>query len=300
MHFSIRPQVPDDYPGIGALEGETAEWVAGQAAKNPKFVGLVAVADGGQVLGRASAGFMHDYTEAGDMRCLVRVAPEHRRQGVGGALWKALLEAVALHRPKHLRANGDARYPEDVAWAERRGFAAKHHVIFQTLDLTALPEFDLTTGYRFVPFAELRSPEGERRLHAMFQEYETHTPDGGEWEYEPFDSWRTWTLDSENAWPEGWLVAIAPDGDWAGFTMAMRDGTDRVHTIMTGVAPAHRGQGLGFAMKVAVARLAAELGFRRLSTLNHAANKPILAINRRLGFQVEEDILRLVLPCTWE
>lgn len=313
----IRPQVAADYPAIGSLEGVPPEEVAAQATSNPQFTGLVAVRDG-RVVGRASAGFMHQSTPVGDLRCLVTVDPAWRRQGVGAALWSALLEAVRVFRPVHLRANGNPGDPDSVAWARHRGFAVTQHLKFQRLDLEAAvegapapepapepapapaPAAAPAAGFRFVPFSELRTPDGERQLHAMYQEYLSHTPDAAESPYQPFEPWRSWAFDSEGAWPEGWLVAVAPDGRWAGFTLAQRSGERQAHIFMSGVAPDFRDVGLGTALKAAAIRHARRLGVNALTTLNHAANAPILAINRQLGFRVEEEILRLVRRCQWD
>ena len=303
MSFSIRRQVPDDYPAIAALEGFPVEEVAAQEAGNPQFTGRVALREG-KLIGRASAGFMPNSTPVGDQRCLVIVDPAERRQGVGAALFDELLEAVRLHRPANLRANGDPGRPDDLAWAERRGFAATQHLKFQALDLAGFDPAPweavvAASPFRFVPFDHLRSEGGERQLHAMFQEYLSHTPDAGESPYQPFEPWRQWALESAGAWPEGWIIAVAPDGSWAGFTMAQRDGGQAAHIFMSGVAPKYRGEGLGVALKAAATLHAQRSGITRLTTLNHAANVPILAINRKLGFQVAEEILRLVRPCSW-
>jgi len=297
----IRRQTPADYPAIAALEGMPPEEVAAQAAGSPGFTGLVAVHESGRLLGRASAGFMPHATPAGDLRCLVQVVPAERRHGVGAALWHDLLEAVRPQHPAHLRANGSPHDPESVAWAQRRGFAVTQHLLYQSLDLAALdpaPWAALVAAspFTFVTFDRLRSPAGEQRLHAMYQEYLSHTPDAAESPYQPFAPWREFAFGTEGAWPEGWMVALAPDGCWAGFTMAQLPGPAVAHIYMTGVAPGFRGQGLGMSLKAAAALHARGAGIARMTTLNHVRNAPILAVNRRLGFRVEEEILRLVRP----
>jgi GNAT superfamily N-acetyltransferase len=286
----------------------TADDVARLAA-DPLFVGLVAEWDG-ELVGRAGAGFSRSITPEGDMRCLVYTVPEARRQGVGQALWGALLEALGEWRPVHLRANGS---PDDMAsaeWAGRRGFEITQHLKHQHRDLSggfdtapfhAELEKAAARGFRFVPFAEVQTPETERRIHQLFCEFETDTPDGNEKELPSFEKWKGWALEAEGAWTEGWVVALAPGGDWAGFTMTHRNskGSDRAHVYMTGIARAYRGQGLAVPMRVMALQIAAHAGITSMTTLNHAANAPMLAVNRRLGFVVDEEIYRLVKQCEW-
>lgn len=311
----MRAQNPGDYVAIAALEQAvlgfpiSAADVAAQASeRNPLFTALVAELDG-QVVGRAAAGMMHRHTPPGDMRCSVVVGPEFRGRGIGSTLWEGLQPALAERKPAHLRVNGNADDPASVAWAERRGFRVTHRHLFQALDLTAFDAApwasrlaDLEArGYRFVPFAAIRSPEAEATMHRLDHEYSRATPSPEECTYLDFDAWRTWAFDSEGAFPEGWTVLLAPGGEWAGFTFMQREsaGGDAAHIFLTGITEGYRGMGLSVPLKVASAANAARLGIRRMTTLNHVANERIVAINREIGFRVEQDILRLVKPCSW-
>ena len=64
---------------------------------------------------------------------------------------------------------------------------------------------------------------------------------------------------------------------------------DRVHQLLTAVARDWRGRGLARAVKAAMLRLVrARLPQAALMvTMNAEANAPILALNRRLGFEVQ-------------
>jgi GNAT superfamily N-acetyltransferase len=65
---------------------------------------------------------------------------------------------------------------------------------------------------------------------------------------------------------------------------------------MTGVAPDRRGQGFGVAIKVAMEVRARALGVRFLRTKCLASNVPILALNRRLGYQPVAGVWRMRRP----
>lgn len=312
MTIHIRPQNPSDFDAIAALESPIigvpldAGEVSRQAESGPLFCAVVAEHEG-QVVGRASAGFMPQHTPTGDMRCLVAVSPQFRRQGIGTALWNALQPLLAERRPNNLRANVDATDPSDLAWALGRGFTVAHHHLFHTLDLTGLdPEVGRRyidaaeqAGYRFVTFDQLRSPENELRFHRLYVELDADTPDFIPGDSPTWADWRRWALDGEGSAPELWMLAIAPDGTWAGLTMPQRDSEERAHIFLTGVTRPHRGRGLSVALKTLAARRARERGFRVMSTLNHASNQPILAANRLLGFTVAQSFYRIVKPCEW-
>jgi GNAT superfamily N-acetyltransferase len=228
---------------------------------------------------------------------VVVVAPAERRQGVGSTLWNALQPYLVERRPAHLRANGDPNDPESVAWAQRRGFVITQHLVNQQLDLAGWePAPQPLEGFTFVPYTAVAGADSDRRLHALYQEYLSHTPDAAEAPYMEFEPWRAWAFESEGAWPDGWIIAVAPNGDWAGFSLMQKHGGSSAgaHVFMTGVSPAYRGHGLGLALKIAATSHAARSGITHLTTLNHGANERILAINRKLGFYTTQAIYRMV------
>ena len=61
--------------------------------------------------------------------------------------------------------------------------------------------------------------------------------------------------------------------------------TGRGRNEGTSTAPAYRGRGLATLAKLAQLRWAAEHGIERVVTDNDERNAPMLAINRRLGYE---------------
>ncbi|HYG59173.1 MAG TPA: GNAT family N-acetyltransferase [Symbiobacteriaceae bacterium] len=302
MNLILRPQSPSDYTAIAEMESAlfgfpiTPANVAAQEADQP-FCGIVAELDG-HLVGRGFAGHMKRHTPAGDMRVELGVRPEFRQQGIGRQLWMALQPFFAEQQPRHLRANGTDEQPEIVAWALRLGFQATHHLLFQSLDVRAFDpapwQAQAAAGVQCVPFTELKSPAAERRLHALYQEFLSQTPDAAEAPYMDFEPWRAWAFEGAGAWPGGCLMAMDDRGEWLGFTLMQKDGADRAHVFMTGVVPEYRGRGVSTLLKVAAALRARAEGIGKLTTLNHAANERIVAVNRRMGYQVDQGIHRLV------
>ena len=65
------------------------------------------------------------------------------------------------------------------------------------------------------------------------------------------------------------------------------------HQMDTAVVPAHRGHGLGLAIKVAMLRTLVDVWpeLERIATGNAADNKYMLAINQALGFRQLRELL---------
>jgi GNAT superfamily N-acetyltransferase len=87
---------------------------------------------------------------------------------------------------------------------------------------------------------------------------------------------------------EPWQVMVARDGrQLVGLTsVAVRDAaTRRLNTMFTGVERSHRGRGLATALKATHALALRNAGWRSITTQNMEGNEPILASNRKLGFQ---------------
>lgn len=96
---------------------------------------------------------------------------------------------------------------------------------------------------------------------------------------------------------EGLFVAVAPGGEWVGTSQLAQPIPARpgsLHNGLTGVLPAWRGHGLGLALKLAAARAALRRGYTHSRTGNHTSNRPMLAINGRLGFVREAATVTLV------
>ncbi len=94
-------------------------------------------------------------------------------------------------------------------------------------------------------------------------------------------------------------VARAADGTLVGHTQLVFPDDDEVFQWDTLVLPAHRGHGLGLALKTRTMEAAGDLleGRRRISTDNAASNAHMIAVNEKLGFVqtawVEEVLRRL-------
>lgn len=95
--------------------------------------------------------------------------------------------------------------------------------------------------------------------------------------------------------PAGVALAVTEGGEWVGLCELYREASPGVlHNGLTGVRAAWRGRGLALALKLCALHAASARGFVRARTLNHTANAPMLAVNRRLGFVPEPASLVLL------
>lgn len=312
MTLTIRRVAPTDLGALAELESELAGRLVTQdeidRGMAPAGMIWLVAERAGRLIGRvrtnppATAGMPPD-----DVPCHTYVTPAERRQGVGSALLEALVEALREQRPARLRAYGSEAEPAVTTWAVRQGFRVTHRHLSQSLDLA---RFDRAAwaeqvrgagakGFRFVAFPEVQTPDKERRMYDLFSRFLLETPDSDEHGAVPYEDWREAFVEGPGAWPAGWTVGLAPDGTWLGMTMIQRRAETAGHVLITGILPSYRGLGLSLALKAASIERAAAAGLTRLTTLNHAANEPILAANRRLGFLPGAITCSLVRPCSW-
>lgn len=225
------------------------------------------------------------------------VAPEHRRKGHGRALIGALVEAV--------RAAGRTTVLAEAVWgldddeAPARAFSEACGFTLDILDAhrelrlpASLPPLVVDLAY------EIRSWRGAcpeewidgyadvRRL--MVQE--SPSGDAG-LENEHWD--RARIRREEEQWANQGRtpqvsVALAEDGLLVGHTQLLFPGSsEEVYQWDTIVLPAHRGHGLGLALKVFTMKQASDLleGRRRIHTYNAASNTHMIAVNEAMGFR---------------
>lgn len=217
---------------------------------------------------------------------LLTVLPEHRRRGVGAALYVAAsswLRERDVHRI-------DARVSEDdedsIAFAERRGFEEVERNRRMVLDLTTLapPPIDPPPGIEVVAWAERL--ELARGIYEVAREAFPDVPGAEEEVMEPFEDWLPHEMQGSGDRPEATFIALAGSEvvGYSKFSLTAAQPTTANHD-MTGVKRAWRGRGIAGALKRAQIAWAKEQGYERLSTTNELRNEPIRRLNAHLGYQ---------------
>lgn len=222
------------------------------------------------------------------------VDPAYRQQGVGTQLITTALEYAHTHGMGRLITEISDSSPAAQAFAEKWGFKFSHHVFDSTLDLST---FDLSRfegvvphaesqGIRFFTLAEVGKTEDVlRRLYDVNRMAVLDEP-GSTGGFPIYENWLRIVINSGWYRAEGQYIAahgetyvgLAGVHHEEGMPEAMFNG-------LTGVHPAYRGLGIATALKVLTVRHALKHGARVITTNNDERNAPMLAINRKLGYQ---------------
>jgi GNAT superfamily N-acetyltransferase len=270
-------------------------------------VALVARDDDGSAIGGGWAVMpLRDNTTMAFVEAFV--LPDHRRRGHGSAVLDALLDVA--------RANGRSTAFAEPVWAvdadgdagrwfaEARGFELDFMDAVRELRLPAeLPRVEMDPAYRLETW---RGPCPDEWLdqYADLRRILTQEAPSGDagLENEHWDAARV-RKDEADLVRVGRqmqvVVARAESGELAGHTqLAFPDDGVEVYQWDTLVRPAHRGHGLGLALKIRAMQASADLlaGRRRITTYNAASNTHMIAVNERLGFRQTAWAGELVRP----
>jgi GNAT superfamily N-acetyltransferase len=265
---------------------------------------------GGEVVGHLALELpLRENLENADVG--LSVHPDHRRQGVGQALYAYAVERIRDLGRKRLTATsvealpgGPARGEAGRAFATRVGAKAALDEVRRRLDLTTVPESTFagmldgararSTGYQVVTWRD-RTPDGYVADAAYLDgRLNSDAPMGDlAWEPEQMDTARlreregliracrisTYSAGAVHT-ATGRLVAV---------TALARLHSSPWHAFqwITLVDPDHRGRRLGALVKVANLRFAREHEprLRVIDTWNAAVNSHMISINEAMGFR---------------
>ncbi|MEO3807454.1 GNAT family N-acetyltransferase [Sphaerisporangium sp. B11E5] len=233
----------------------------------------------------------------------IAVRPEFRGRGAGSALYRRLREIAEAERRTSLLTEIDlpltGNATPGTGFASRHGFTRRNTETRRVLRLPlhegAGAERAAVPGYTITGWVGPCPEEFAGQYAALRGRLMTEAPTG-DLDYEQ-ERWGVDRLrDEEARFAEQGrtscvTVAIAPDGRLAGHTVivASRE-SGWASQWDTLVLPTHRGRRIGLALKVANLRAlrAACPHVSRVDTCNAEDNRPMIAINERLGFRPVE------------
>lgn len=311
---TIRPAVPADAPAVVTLRETVFPYlVRGVAATTrtiaspPPGEGWAAFValDRARVVGwvAASRNPRAAAPDAGAIS-LLHVHPDHRRRGIGTALYVAATD--------HLRSIGARRINTiaergSLGFARRQGFEPVREIRYSALDLSGWPadapqagpgpspdvdsrgNLKITgeacgqtvppAGVRLIPLDEA----DEQALYRADVEAATDEPGDQPSAPSPWETWRYEVWDNDDLDRQASTLAVR-EGRVLAFTLILRDDT-RLWSDMTATVPEFRGMGLAGLIKRAALIKAAAAGATVAYAANDEANRPMLAINDRLGYR---------------
>ena len=255
--------------------------------------------DGDQLIGYWDVD-REDWMKPGHWYVKVIVAPGHRQKGFGSQMYAAALAVSRQHGASHLESQVREDCPEALRFAQKRGFQIEKHSFESTLDLSSFDETRFTSiqervrDFRFFSLAEAGlTDENKRKLYSVNRLSGLDNPSNDE-TFPDFDSF------SMNVFNASWFRAdtqiLAADGDrWVGLSAISIDAEHGYsYNAFTGVLREYRGRGLAQALKLQTIWLAKRAGMRYIRTNNDSQNAPMLAVNRKLGYQPEPGVYRLL------
>jgi GNAT superfamily N-acetyltransferase len=208
----------------------------------------------------------------------VRVHPDHRRRGIGAALYHPLRQHVLDLGAARVASMFDES-AESVAFARKRGWREERAETLSALDPRTVST-PAPSDVELVPVAQLDTHE----LHRIDEEATRDMPSLVAVDEIPYDEWLGFVWDNPLFMREGSYGAVV-DGHVAAIsflTANLQHG--RAFNMFTATAREYRGRGLALAVKLASTHWAAENGITQIVTTNDETNAPMLAINRRLGY----------------
>lgn len=236
----------------------------------------------------------------------VIVAPEYRNRKLGTQLYTEALRVAREQGANELESRVREDDPVANKFAEKRGFKIEFHSFESTLDLASFDESKFNDhmarlhadGYRFFSLAEAgATEENKHKLYEVNRAAGLDNPGSGG----TFSDYHSF---SKSVFEASWFRAdtqlLASHADrWVGIAaIGLYPEQGYAYNAFTGVLREHRGHGLAQALKLQTILLAKREGARYIRTNNDSNNAPMLAINRKLGYQSEPGMYGLVCTLT--
>jgi mycothiol synthase len=228
----------------------------------------------------------------------IGVETSHRGQGIGRELYTRLEQEALARKVLCLWSGAREDDARSVRFLGQKGFAPVRKTWLSRLDLananlTGFPDRTRTLsdiGIRISTIQE-EGParqevrEGLYRLSALAA---ADAPRVGDYTPVTFEEFAAFDLDGPGNIHEGTFVACKGP-DFVGMSSLEREQSrpDTLRVGFTGIHPRFRGLGIASELKRRAVEYARERGYRYLVTANDSLNRPIWAINEKLGFRQE-------------
>lgn len=221
------------------------------------------------------------------------VLPQHRRQGIGTALYEHILQVLDEYDPIAFTTATREDFADGMKFLTRCGFEEtmrewESRLDPRTVDLAQWRKYEVRTAAEGIQIKTLRElehdPERNRKLYELEWQLEQDVPEPDAVTKPAFEDWVK-VLNRRNLLPDGWFVAIC-EGEYVGMSNLWRSQSlpGVLHTGLTGVLRSQRRKGIATALKLQGIRYAQEERVSELRTWNEVNNEGMLAINQRLGF----------------
>ncbi len=310
MLLRVRAFRGEDYPDlvrIGTAAFPDDPWSEEELRHNDAswdhtrywFVRFLAEGDGGAVVGMGRMNHMPWEFRPDKYVMNLTVHPDHRRRGVGGALFEYVIAALRGREASVVRSWVQKEtMTASLSFLAHRGFHEVQRGWESRLKVAAFDfgrfggaeERAARQGVTLTTLAAegARAPEVLHRVHEMMQTIGGDVPGTGTYTPIPYEHWVASDVDTPKALPDAFF--LAKDGDrFVGVSLLHRrlEQPDVLSQELTGLLPDYRGKGIAMALKLQTVKYARAHGYREIRTNNDTRNRPMLRINEAMGFAKE-------------
>ncbi len=228
----------------------------------------------------------------------INVLPEHRQQGVGRGLLEHLLTKLEDYQAVTVRAVTRVDWTHSIQFLEQAGFSEEYRAWESRLDVQAfdaspylqLEEQLKLEGIELKSFADLTgTPNLAQELWRLDMDASRDMPDPEPFTETSFERFETRALRNPDFVPEAFVVAVKTGDDQkleflSESTLWWSEGKIEAWNGSTGTRREWRGKQIALALKVKNILWAKKMGIAQINTFNDDVNRPMLAINEKLGF----------------
>jgi GNAT superfamily N-acetyltransferase len=309
--MDIYPTTPAHFPGLAGLlnclypdsKTSAAEITEQDQQRDPKFKHQRWVAvERDQVVGAGSYNQSIWYAHPQKFWLWIGVQPDHQRRGIGSRLYETILKGLAPFDPIGLRVMTPEDRPESIRFVEKRGFQEVIRDIPSELDVqafdlarfTGLEDRSRQQGIEIKTLPELADdPERDQKLYDLDWELSMSVPGdlAAGMARRGLERYVEQAITGPNAIPEAFFVAVRGD-EYLGLShlVTIEKGVS-LYQGLTGVKPPYRRLGIGLALKVRGIAYARAGGYATIKAENDAKNRPMLAMNEKLGYARKVDVI---------
>jgi GNAT superfamily N-acetyltransferase len=223
--------------------------------------------------------------------CHATVYPDSRGQGIGTAFLAFAEQRCRELGRETMTTSAWVGSPGDE-FCRSAGFVPGQTEVRRVVPIGAVPEVRLADGYSLTSWIGPTPPEHLDQVAILLGTLADAPRDKGH-EPQRWDPERVRQRDERTvrlAMRDHTIVAVAADGEMAALTQigVSPDRPEWGWQHLTSVVRAHRGHGLGLAVKSAMVGhlVSAEPQLRQILTWNAEANDHMIAINEALGYRI--------------
>ena len=271
------------------------EWQhAGAAGERPGYLAFRA----GKPVGYAGLWNEPWLEHRGRRQLELIVEPTHQRRGVGSALLAEVERAFAASGAVRLEARVHEPQAAALAFLQARGFVeeVRHwELIFDLAEGVSPSSAELAAAEQRLQ-AELNirvttlaaeqetNPDWREQFHGLWTALTADEPGAADVEPPPFAPFISW-VERQTATAEGTFLALQ-HGEYVGVSMLTprRSEPGWLFQNLTGTRASLRRRGIAQHLKLRALLWACERGYSSVAATNASTNRPMLALNARLGF----------------